>query len=81
MHDADLTLQTIAPDNLACPTALNVCAAFRTAPTLNAIGNLESSRGTFPAACSERIGLQSKSAVWEQNDLHTPSACGGVVDF
>jgi hypothetical protein len=45
------------------------------------IGMFESNRGTFPAACSERIGLQSKSAVWEQNDLHTPSACGGVVEF
>ncbi len=41
MHDTDLTLQTIAPDNLAYPTALNTCAAFRTAPTLNAIGNFE----------------------------------------
>jgi protein gp37 len=41
---------------------------------------IESSRGTFPAACSEETRLQSKPAVWEQNDLHTPSACGGVVD-
>jgi hypothetical protein len=41
MHDADLALQTITPDNLAYPTALNACAAFRTAPILAAIDNLE----------------------------------------
>jgi predicted Rossmann fold nucleotide-binding protein DprA/Smf involved in DNA uptake len=40
MHDADLALQTIAPDNLAYPTALKTCAAFRTAPVLNEIGDL-----------------------------------------
>jgi predicted Rossmann fold nucleotide-binding protein DprA/Smf involved in DNA uptake len=39
MPDADLVLQTIAPDNLAYPTALNACAAFRTAPILATIGN------------------------------------------
>jgi len=41
MHDVDLALQTIAPNNLAYPAALNTCIAFRTAPTLAAIGNLE----------------------------------------
>jgi predicted Rossmann fold nucleotide-binding protein DprA/Smf involved in DNA uptake len=39
MYDAALALQTIAPDNLAYPTALKTCTAFRTAPTLNVIGN------------------------------------------
>jgi predicted Rossmann fold nucleotide-binding protein DprA/Smf involved in DNA uptake len=40
MHHADLALQTIAPGNLAYPTALNACAAFRTTPILAAIGDL-----------------------------------------
>jgi len=40
MHDADLTLQTIAPDHLAYPAALKTCVAFKTPPILNAIGNL-----------------------------------------
>lgn len=40
MLATSLNLQTITPDNLAYPTALKACAAFRTAPTLAAIGNL-----------------------------------------
>jgi predicted Rossmann fold nucleotide-binding protein DprA/Smf involved in DNA uptake len=40
MHDIDLTLQTIAPDHLAYPIALQTCAAFKAAPILNAIGDL-----------------------------------------
>ncbi|MFM7449079.1 MAG: DNA-processing protein DprA [Leptolyngbyaceae cyanobacterium] len=40
MHDAALTLQTIAPDHLAYPAALKTCVAFKTPPILNAIGNL-----------------------------------------
>jgi predicted Rossmann fold nucleotide-binding protein DprA/Smf involved in DNA uptake len=41
MHNAALTLQTIAPDHLAYPAVLKNCVAFRTAPILNAICNLE----------------------------------------
>ncbi len=41
MRDADLTLQTIAPDHPAYPAALKTCVAFKAAPILNAIGNLE----------------------------------------
>jgi len=41
MHDAALTLQTIAPDHLAYPAALKTCVAFKTPPILNATGNLE----------------------------------------
>lgn len=40
MPATSLNLQTITPDNLAYPTALKACAAFKTAPTLAAIGNL-----------------------------------------
>ncbi|WP_250122826.1 DNA-processing protein DprA [Chroococcidiopsis sp. CCMEE 29] len=40
MLATSLNLQTITPDNLAYPTALKACAAFKTAPTLAVIGNL-----------------------------------------
>ena len=35
-----LNVQTLPPEDTAYPTALKTCAAFKTAPTLNAIGNL-----------------------------------------
>jgi predicted Rossmann fold nucleotide-binding protein DprA/Smf involved in DNA uptake len=41
MRDANLTLQTIAPDHPAYPAALKTCVAFKAAPILSAIGNLE----------------------------------------
>lgn len=41
MHDADLTLRTITTDSPAYPAGLNTCGAFRTAPTLTAIGHIE----------------------------------------
>jgi predicted Rossmann fold nucleotide-binding protein DprA/Smf involved in DNA uptake len=41
MRDADLTLQTIAPDHSAYPAALKTCVAFKATPILSAIGNLE----------------------------------------
>jgi predicted Rossmann fold nucleotide-binding protein DprA/Smf involved in DNA uptake len=41
MLTASLNLQTITPDDLAYPAALKTCTAFRTAPNLQAIGNLE----------------------------------------
>jgi predicted Rossmann fold nucleotide-binding protein DprA/Smf involved in DNA uptake len=36
-----LNLQTISPTDLAYPVALKTCTAFKTAPTLSAIGNLD----------------------------------------
>jgi predicted Rossmann fold nucleotide-binding protein DprA/Smf involved in DNA uptake len=55
MPDADQVLQNIAPNNLAYPTALNACAAFRTAPILAAIGNLELlSQNSIALFCSKQ---------------------------
>jgi predicted Rossmann fold nucleotide-binding protein DprA/Smf involved in DNA uptake len=36
-----LNLKTLSPEDTAYPAALKTCSAFRTAPTLNAIGNLD----------------------------------------
>lgn len=36
-----VTLQTIASDDPAYPTALKTCAVFKSPPALHAIGNLE----------------------------------------
>jgi predicted Rossmann fold nucleotide-binding protein DprA/Smf involved in DNA uptake len=41
MLTTSLNLQTISSEDLAYPTALKTCAAFRTTPVLTAIGNLE----------------------------------------
>jgi predicted Rossmann fold nucleotide-binding protein DprA/Smf involved in DNA uptake len=40
MRDADLTVQTIAPDYPAYPVALKTCVAFKAAPILTAIGDI-----------------------------------------
>ncbi|MBF2075246.1 MAG: DNA-processing protein DprA [Synechococcales cyanobacterium C42_A2020_086] len=48
-------LQTIAPDHPAYPTALKTCGAFRTAPILNTIGNLELlAQSTIALFCSKQ---------------------------
>ncbi|QZZ19830.1 DNA-processing protein DprA [Leptothermofonsia sichuanensis E412] len=48
-------LQTIAPDHPAYPTALKTCGAFRTAPILNTIGNLEFlTQNTIALFCSQQ---------------------------
>ncbi|OKH20196.1 hypothetical protein NIES593_19535 [Hydrococcus rivularis NIES-593] len=48
-------LQTIAPDHPAYPTALKTWGAFRTAPILNTIGNLEFlTQNTIALFCSKQ---------------------------
>lgn len=55
MSATALTLQTIAPDNLAYPAALKTCVAFRTAPTLNVIGDLKLlSQNSIALFCSSQ---------------------------
>jgi predicted Rossmann fold nucleotide-binding protein DprA/Smf involved in DNA uptake len=55
MRDADLTVQTIAPDHPAYPVALKTCVAFKAAPILNAIGNLELlAQNTIALFCSKQ---------------------------
>lgn len=41
MFSTTLDTRTIAPNDLAYPVVLKTCAAFRAAPTLSAIGNLD----------------------------------------
>jgi predicted Rossmann fold nucleotide-binding protein DprA/Smf involved in DNA uptake len=40
MRSPNTDLQIISPENPAYPPGLKTCIAFKTAPTLNAIGNL-----------------------------------------
>jgi hypothetical protein len=41
MSVTNLNLHTLHPGDVIYPTALKTCVAFRTAPILTAIGNLE----------------------------------------